>query len=380
MKPTTNYISSLTPLRGIAALLVVLFHYQAFSVFHGFPGLLDQLNSQFITKGYLWVDFFFILSGFVISHVYGEKLKARSKGLIKNYLWARFSRLYPLHIFVMLLLAIQMIGLNLLNPVYASVNWNADNTISAFFIQLFFLQTSGLIDTFSWNVASWSVAAEWWTYIVAIGLIPLLNKGFTRYTILAFILALSGMVFITFQTPDNSINAIFALGTVRCIFEFTIGIGVYQAYKSLLNKKSFWSKDWFLYVILLCLIATLNFGIYDVVVIPFFGAFILCASLNTGRPYKLLNTKPLVFLGDISYSIYLIHLFWLFFYWIWLDLYFVPAYPGVMPTFWDNLLWITILMALIISSSAFTYKFVELRMQNKLRQWIQTKPKQVILD
>ena len=379
MKPTINYISSLTPLRGIAALLVVLFHYQAFSIMHGFPGLLDQINSQFITKGYLWVDFFFILSGFVISHVYGEKLKARSKGVIKNYLWARFSRLYPLHIFVMLLLAIQMIGLNLLYPVYA-VGWNAVNTFYAFPIHLFFLQTSGLIDSYSWNVASWSVAAEWWTYIVAIGLIPLLNRGSVRYTILAFILALSGMVFITYQTPDYTLNAIFALGTVRCIFGFTIGIGLYQAYKSLLNRKSIWAKDWFLYVILICLIAILNFGIYDVVVIPFFGAFILCTSLNTGLPYKLLNTKPLVFLGDISYSIYLIHIFWLFFYWMWLDLYYIPNYPGVMPAFWDNLLWITILMTLIISTSAFTYKFVELKAQKKLRQWIQTKPKEVILD
>ena len=380
MKPTINYISSLTPLRGIAALLVVLFHYQAFSIMHGFPGLLDQLNSQFITKGYLWVDFFFILSGFVISHVYGEKLKNRTTNVIKTYLWARFSRLYPLHVFIMLLFVILMIGLNLLYPDYAMANWNPNNKISDFFISLFFLQTSGLTDTYSWNVPSWSVAAEWWTYIVAIGLIPLLNRGSVRYTILAFILALSGMVFITYQTPDYTLNAIFALGTVRCIFGFTIGIGLYQAYKSLLNRKSIWAKDWFLYVILICLIAILNFGIYDVVVIPFFGAFILCTSLNTGLPYKLLNTKPLVFLGDISYSIYLIHIFWLFFYWMWLDLYYIPNYPGVMPAFWDNLLWITILMTLIISTSAFTYKFVELKAQKKLRQWIQTKPKEVILD
>ena len=139
MKPTINYISSLTPLRGIAALLVVLFHYQAFSIMHGFPGLLDQLNSQFITKGYLWVDFFFILSGFVISHVYGEKLKNRSSSIVKNYLWARFSRLYPLHVFVMLLLAIQMIGLNLLYPVYA-VGWNAVNTFMLFLSTYFFFK------------------------------------------------------------------------------------------------------------------------------------------------------------------------------------------------------------------------------------------------
>lgn len=380
MKPTVNYISSLTPLRGIAALLVVLFHYQAFSIIHGFPGLLDQFNSQIITKGYLWVDFFFILSGFVISHVYGEKLKNRTRNVIKTYLWARFSRLYPLHVFIMLLFVILMIGLNFLYPDYASTNWNPNNKIADFFISLFFLQTSGLTDTYSWNVPSWSVAAEWWTYIVAIGLIPLLNNGFKRSTVISFTLALSGLVYISFQSPENTLNAIFALGTVRCVFGFTIGIGVYQAYKELWDKNSIWSKDWVFYVILLCMLAALNFGIYDVAVIPFFGTFILCASLNKGVPYILLNTKPLLFIGDISYSIYLSHAFWACLYWIWLDLYYIPNYPGVMPTFWDNLLWITILMTLIISTSAFTYKFVELKAQKKLRQWNQTKPKEVILD
>jgi len=369
MKQTVNYISSLTPLRGIAALLVVLFHYQEFSRFRGFPGLLDCVNSNSIGKGYLWVDFFFILSGFVISHVYGEKLKNRSRGIVKNYLWARFSRLYPMHVFALILLAIQFIVLKMINPDYAINTWGSFFKAEDFFIQLFFLQTTGIVDNFSWNLPSWSVAAEWWTYIVAIGLIPLLNKGLSKYTGISIILALAGMVFITFQLPYYSLNAIFGLATLRSILGFTIGIGVYQAYKSLLNKKSIWQKDWLFYLLILCVIAILHFGIYDVVIIPFFATVILCASLNRGKPSQFLITKPLLLLGNISYSIYLLHFLFLFGWSIWLDLYFIPKNPGVLPTFWHNLIWLSILMSVIIGFSYLTYRFIELKAQKKLRQW-----------
>ena len=161
----------------------------------------------------------------------------------------------------------------------------------------------------TWNVASWSIAAEWWTYIFAIGFIPLLIKGNTRINIISPILALVGLTFIASQNPEFSLNAIYGLGTLRCIFGFTIGIGVYQAYSILVNISTIWRKDWLFYIVLLCSMSILHFGLYDILVIPFFGALILCASLNKGLPSKLLNSQPLLFLGNISYSIYLIHLF-----------------------------------------------------------------------
>ncbi len=367
MVKSVIHITSLTPLRGIAAILVVLYHYDVFLSVHQFPRLIDTKYSNIITNGYLWVDFFFILSGFVICHVYGRKLATRTRIVVKTYLWARFSRLYPLHVFVMLLFVIQTVVLIRLFPNYASENWS--RTLPDFFIHLFFLQTSGLIDHLAWNVASWSIAAEWWTYIFAIGLIPLLNKVNTRITIISIILALSGLAFIASKNPEFSINAIYGLGTLRCVFGFTIGIGVYQAYSKLANKKTIWCKDWLFYIMFLCSLSVLHFDLYDIIVIPFFGAFILCASLNKGLPSKILNSKPLLFLGNISYSVYLIHLFWLTLWWMWLDLYFIPTHPGVIPGLSYNILWLSILLALIIGSSYLTYNYVEISAQKKLRQW-----------
>lgn len=365
---SVNYISSLTPLRGIAALLVVLFHYDIWLKLRGFSRLIDLKYSFVITNGDLWVDFFFILSGFVISHVYGTKLENRTRTVVKNYLWARFTRLYPLHVFIMLLFVLQTIVLFWLFPEYANQKWQWARTLPDFFIHLFFLQTSGVIDRPVWNVGSWSIAAEWWTYILAIVLIPLLNKSKKVSSIFFVVAALLGYVFIASKNPKFTLDEFYGLGTLRCVFGFTIGIIVYQAYSVLINRKSIWRKDWLFCIIILCALSLMHFDMFDVIVIPFFGASILCASLNKGLVSKFLNSKPLLFLGNISYSIYLIHLLWIYFWLIWLDLHFIPENPNVILSLSHKMFWLLVLLVLIISSSYLTYKYVEIPAQKKLRQ------------
>ena len=367
MNKSVNYISSLTPLRGVAALLVALFHFDIWLMLRGFPRLINTEYSFIISNSYLWVDFFFILSGFIICHVYGKKLENRTGTVIKKYLWARLTRLYPLHVFIMLLFVLQTIVLFWLFPEYAAKKWAWARTLPDFFIHLFFLQTTGIIDRPVWNVASWSIAAEWWTYIFAIGLIPLLNKGKKSLSIISIILALLGFVYIVNQHPKLMLDEFYGLGTLRCVFGFTIGIAVYQAYKFLVNKETIWRKDWLFYIISFSALSVMHFNLYPVLVIPFFGASILCASLNKGLPFKLLNSKPLLFLGNISYSIYLIHLFWVYLWLMWLDLYFIPANPDIIPSLSHKILWLSILLISIISSSYLTYNYIEISAQKKLR-------------
>lgn len=80
MDQKIKFINTLTPLRGIAAIWVVVFHFDAFLNFGTTKsGLMDKDFSMLIGNGYLLVDFFFLLSGFVICHVYGDKLIAKNR-------------------------------------------------------------------------------------------------------------------------------------------------------------------------------------------------------------------------------------------------------------------------------------------------------------
>src|SRR5579872_5949172 len=100
MLHNAKYISNLTPLRGIAALLVAVFHFEM-----AIARFVPAQHTMFFEKCYLMVDLFFIMSGFIIFHVYKEYFQsAIRKAALKKFFVARFARIYPLHIFSLALL------------------------------------------------------------------------------------------------------------------------------------------------------------------------------------------------------------------------------------------------------------------------------------
>src|SRR5258708_36506153 len=96
---SVDQLSSLTPLRGVAALWVVIFHF----CWH-IPTIHPERYTGAVYKGYLAVDVFFVLSGFVITHVYKDGFARRvTAWRYRNFLKARVARLYPLHLTALLL-------------------------------------------------------------------------------------------------------------------------------------------------------------------------------------------------------------------------------------------------------------------------------------
>src|SRR5258708_25288874 len=90
-----HYVPALTGIRALAALLVLGMHTE-----QNVPAGLDSLL-PFFARGYLGVDFFFVLSGFIITHVYFASLASASRSAVQIFLWHRFIRLYPVHITVL---------------------------------------------------------------------------------------------------------------------------------------------------------------------------------------------------------------------------------------------------------------------------------------
>ncbi len=176
MQSKTSYLANLTPLRGIAALLTVIFHVDLM-IGGGGDMLLKFKDSMLINKCYLMVDFFFVLSGFIMCHVYGGWFQNRVTGAdFKRFTIARFARVYPLHVFTLaFIVAARLIFLGA-GDVDSSPFAAASYTWSSIPTNLLLIQSMNVHNWFTWNNAAWSISTEWWMYM----LFPFLVVPFVR--------------------------------------------------------------------------------------------------------------------------------------------------------------------------------------------------------
>lgn len=322
MKTPTPYLSNLTPLRGIAALLTVIFHVDLF--LGGGNVLLKSKDSFLINRMYLMVDFFFVLSGFIMCHVYGKRFMASvSKNEFKHFTIARFARVYPLHLFT-LFYCILLYSLFLLaggvdtNPI--SLVSNDFKTIPS---HLLLLHSMNVNEWFTWNNASWSISTEWWMYM----LFPFLVKPFMKlkglgkaivvlacfagyllitYVIVPIVTVPASIPFTAVNPADLTINVSYQYGFLRCLFGFVLGMMVYQYYVEEAAKKVFASGYTFL-ILTLGLGLCLHFAVPDVFSVAFFPLMLLSAAYGSPNMDAFFGAKPMQRIGDLSFSIYLVH-------------------------------------------------------------------------
>ncbi len=355
---SNHYIHSLTPLRAIAALWVVLFHIDVSLFYRDLGALVPRTASGIFSQGYLWVDFFFLLSGFIIAHVYGARLSSGNKPeAIKEYLWARFARIYPLHLFTLTLLVVAAPVVAYFFPGVVDGSWRTYFAWSALPSNLLFTNAMNQHVYLSWNMVSWSIGAEWWTYIAALVVVIGLWQQKLRVAIAVMLLASVGLVTLVYLLPGHKLDITFNYGFFRCLFEFVLGLGLYQLYLQC------WAQSWLKYdAIFLCLIG-LVIGIFhcqlpDLVIIPVFILLILAAAYNRTRVCTGLNWPVLQYLGTISYSIYLMHGIWFLLFWFSLPALKTSWVLVEMPAAL-KLLYIVIFLTLTLISSHFSYRYIE---------------------
>jgi peptidoglycan/LPS O-acetylase OafA/YrhL len=229
----TEQIKPLTSLRGIAALMIVTHHFFRFLL----PSLgnTTDLYTKFITNAYLWVDFFFILSGFILTHVYAKTLVYNLNRIkMRQFLFSRFSRIYPLHLFMLL----PFIGIELLKLTYNQYQHFKGNlspdlpqafsglySIPDLIASVFLLQNFTFYPAFGdlsfgdtrWNQPAWSISADWLTYLIFPFLLVLLFKIGIKARIFALLASLVGLLFAADPFPHGSLDAAGIIGLVRCI-------------------------------------------------------------------------------------------------------------------------------------------------------------------
>jgi len=149
-------MSFLTSLRGLAAILVVLYH-ASYNVDWPEGHLLKLVFSQ----GFLAVDFFFVLSGFIIAYTYSDRFSEFTWSNYRVFLWKRFARIYPLHLFVMLL----FVSITVVIFITGRPPDSRWYPVDGFFFKVLLIDAWWTGYATTWNVPSWSISAEWFVYL-----------------------------------------------------------------------------------------------------------------------------------------------------------------------------------------------------------------------
>jgi peptidoglycan/LPS O-acetylase OafA/YrhL len=354
----------LTPLRGVAALWVVVFHY----CWH-LPAIQPDRYTGAVYKGYLAVDLFFMLSGFVISHVYHGAFAHRVTGQrYRDFLKARVARIYPLHLTVLLLFVATAVGERAVAFAHGGslgpIPLVGERSLGAFFANLLMLQGIWAREL-SWNDPAWSISLELLAYLLFPLLFPWLWRAAPAAKASAGGLFLIVLGWLAYSTGDdfNQWNGIGAI--LRCLPEFLIGALLYSTYRSRVLAPVL-ATDTALLTATLLLCTLLHFAGPDFTIVPLFALLILTAVSNKGRLAPLLNSAPFLWLGNISYSLYLIHWFVLF-----VTTQALRARPGTdiakLPLH-PSLALMTAMLAVSLLLATLSYRFVEVAGRRWLRE------------
>jgi peptidoglycan/LPS O-acetylase OafA/YrhL len=303
MTPRAGEIRALTSLRGIAALYIVLLHFSVTAQRHA-TGRIPALAPD----GVLAVDLFFVLSGFIMAYTYLDDFTRHGMGFFPSFLARRFARIMPLNIAVLLLIAgttlvcLAIVGRNpfpFVDPARLSRN---------LLTNILLLQGLGIGENL--NGPSWSISDECIAYLIFPALLSIAFHRRLVIAVLACMISVAMIAFIASKQPNFQMDPTGANGIywdiVRCVAEFTLGLAVYRVYRAPVRHHLLSSDAAFFSIVgAIALIILLRGGqLFTALLFP---PLILAISRNKTRGKRLLECRPLYFLGVVSYSIYLIH-------------------------------------------------------------------------
>ena len=297
-------IPSLTGIRGVAALIVVAYHLPIGKMYgfdHDIP-IIDQ--------GFLGVDLFFILSGFILMHVHAEQFATIRTQTLKEFFILRFFRVYPLHFIVLLCI----LGFVISYPAF--VQWfraqPRDGTglpfsLAGFLQTLTLTNRIGLPELGEWNGPTWSLSSEIVGYVLFPLFAFLLMK--TRSVRACYAVAAGCLMLFCIVMATRG-----HIGMPRMLLCFTAGTALGRANRLHVgDRKKFEAIA--IGSALACLVL-MYFQTYSYLCVCLFATLILSLSLSPSIVGRVLSSRLALYYGRISFSLYLTHfiifnaLFW----------------------------------------------------------------------
>jgi peptidoglycan/LPS O-acetylase OafA/YrhL len=357
-------IKPLTSIRGIAAVLVAVYHFHQLQD-TGIPTL-----NHFIRHGYFWVDLFFVLSGFVMALTYaGMFAQGFSWRAHRDFLRKRVARVYPLYLAVTLGVScysllvyggfegVKRPAVNLADPVLAHI--------------------TNLLMVHAWGFGSsiggptWSISTEWAAYL----LFPLLAwLALFRGKGAAVLLGLAATALLAYvatqpetgQTVRNGQFDIYhcldGMAVFRCVGGFTIGLLAYRL------RQTAWlmqllRRDSVCFGLFALLLVGMAVPLPDLLLYPLLPLLVLSLYAAQGRALAFFSWAPFYRLGIYSYAIYLLHAH---FHVVHGQL--EKHLPRFMPETAANLIACIVVYGAVLGAAVFSYHYIEQPGRRWLRQ------------
>jgi peptidoglycan/LPS O-acetylase OafA/YrhL len=302
----SNEVRAFTGIRGIAALYVAVYHFGLYAVFYGG-------TRNILRHGYIAVDLFFMMSGFVMALTYrdlfadGQSLRNSLRNM-PGFLGKRIARIYPLYILASVAALIVVI--------WAGLSSGAEQmTVTKALANILLVQSWGLSD--SYVGPGWSISTEWAAYLVFPLLCSIMLFG-QRQVALAWAAVAFLFLVLLAELPADVTHVVRARGPLdlydgrnygavaRCLIEFLLGMLCFRAsrHRGLADRLS---RNWVSACAAALIAVLLAVRNSDILIVPLIALLLVSLAQDKGRVAAVLGSRVFHWLGTISYSVYLFH-------------------------------------------------------------------------
>lgn len=302
--PYPQEIKPLTSLRFLAAFWVLLYHFK------------DHLGLNlgqwgFVAEGYLGVDLFFTLSGFILAHVYLQSLEGGRFGY-GGFLKNRIARVYPMHLAALGAMVVLFVGASAMGAGVGAADSFKWSDLPA---HLLMIHAWGATPAVGWNFPSWSISAEWLAYLLFPLIAALVLKARHAWAMAACALALCLASFVALDNLHTLLPWVgrdfsqmtAQIGALRILPSFLLGVALYAFGRATPAPKS---GAWPIVLISAAwIVAVTSLGLWTG--LAWFGIAGLLYGLGETARHGVdapMSARAFVFLGAASYALYMIHL------------------------------------------------------------------------
>lgn len=294
-------LGALDGLRGLAASWVVIHHLSTNRLIGG---------GALLANGWLLVDVFFVISGFVLAYRYGGGIASRAD--LGRFVQRRIARIWPLHAAILLLMLLPRLASLVVHGAAGNQLFEpgGHHSLGAFFASLFLIHGMGPYSDAVWNGPSWTLSVEFFAYLLFAGSV-MLARG--RLTVVACALVVASATVLTVSGVYLAVPMEWAF--LRCVYGFFAGVAVLALLRRLPPPDprrrpgaAATAIELLLGAAIVALIAGGGQRPSAMLLIPACAAMVLALAVARGWVAHILAREPFQSLGAWSLGIYLLHI------------------------------------------------------------------------